>query len=325
MFNPGQQLPAAFLASRDRPAVVFINPSAGRGRGMANVRDLQEVFANRDLFAEFVFPGSAAELETGARQALSAGRKLLLAVGGDGTFQALANAVHGKDTVIGILPSGGGNDVAAALGLPPKNPIAAAHLILPATPWAMDVLRARTADERERLYLGGGGLGLDADAALHAGGAYRRLPGRLRYVAAALRALREFRPLRVRAEFPGTSLPHVEASVLLAAALNTPTYGAGVRLAPSAKPYDGLLTVALVQSLETSKIVGLLPRLLATGELPQNYVRSLNAHSVRLIPDRDCMFHGDGEVLGPAPVDIEVLPGALRVLAPPPGPPFAPA
>jgi len=39
-------------------------------------------------------------------------------MGGDGTFQALANAAFGAESLLGILPFGGGNDFAAALGLP---------------------------------------------------------------------------------------------------------------------------------------------------------------------------------------------------------------
>jgi len=37
---------------------------------------------------------------------------------------------------------------------------------------------------------------------------------------------------------------------------------------------------------------------------------------VKLTTSRPCMFHGDGEIIGPAPVDIEVVPRAVQVLAP---------
>jgi len=39
--------------------------------------------------------------------------------------------------------------------------------------------------------------------------------------------------------------------------------------------------------------------------------------SVRMCADRPCLFHGDGEILGPAPAEIQVIPEAVRVLAPP--------
>jgi len=45
-------------------------------------------------------------------------------------------------------------------------------------------------------------------------------------------------------------------------------------------------------------------------------VTRVSATRVRLSCDRECHFHGDGEVLGTAPVDIEVLPSAVRILAP---------
>jgi diacylglycerol kinase (ATP) len=131
-----------------------------------------------------------------------------------------------------------------------------------------------------------------------------------------LRAFREFEGLRVRAEFPGSNLPAMDAPVLLAGVLNTPTYGAGLRLAPSARIDDGLLTTLFVKHLSTSEVLAVLPRLLARGDLAESYVTRVSAPRVRLSADRDCLFHGDGEVLGPAPVEVDVLPKAVRMLAP---------
>src|SRR5258708_509222 len=175
---------------------------------------------------------------------------------------------------------------------------------------------ARTADGRERLYAGGGGVGLDADSARYSSGRYKRLPGRVRYLAAALHALSKFQPLHVRAEFPGSTLPDVDSPVLIAGALNTPSYGAGLRLAPNAQIDDGLLTALFVKNLSATEVLVAISRLLTRGGLPDSYVTRVNAKRVRLSCDRDCDFHGDGEVLGPAPVDIEVLPRAVRMLAP---------
>ena len=300
--------------SHEYPAAVFVNPRAGGGRARRCLPAIKRILVERSFPADFILTDSTDALESHARTAIQAGRRVLFAMGGDGTLQALVNVAHGRDVVLGILPTGGGNDFAAALRLP-KSPLAAAAAILSAKPRWLDVLCARTADGNRRLYVGGGGVGLDADAANYSG-AYAQLPGRLRYVAAALRALREFKPLRVRAEFPGSELPPMEAPALLAGVLNTPSYGAGLRLAPDARIDDGLLTTLLVRNLSASQVLGVVPRLLAHGDLPESYLTRVSAARVRLTTDRECLFHGDGEILGPAPVEIEVLHRAVRVLAP---------
>jgi diacylglycerol kinase (ATP) len=303
------------VISHEAPALVFVNPLAGAGRAGAYLLRVREVFDTQRIPAEFVLTESAADLESRARAAIADGQRLLLAMGGDGTFQGLANAAFGSGVLLGLLPAGGGNDFASALGLP-KDPVAAARAVLRGKPRSVDLIRARMDGGRERLYAGGGGVGLDVDAVQHAAGIYRRLPGRLRYVASALRALRDFTPLHVRAEFPGSELPPIEAKVLLAAALNTPTYGAGLRLAPDAQIDDGWLDLAFVEDLRALQVLALLPRLLKSGNLPDSHVKRTRVRRARLSADRPCFFPGDGEILGPAPVEIEVLPGAVRVLGP---------
>jgi YegS/Rv2252/BmrU family lipid kinase len=273
------------------------------------------VFEAASLHAEFIFIESAGDLESHALAAINGGQRLLLAFGGDGTFQALVNAAYGSDAILGVLPAGGGNDFAVALQLP-KDPVAAAQAFLRAQPRRVDLARARTADGRMRFYLGGGGLGVDAEAARYATGAFRRWPGRSRYIASALRAFCTSRAIGVRAEFPQSDLRPLEVNSLLAAALNTPTYGAGIRLAPDARLDDGWLDVVILEDLSVFQVLALLPRLVMSGELQTPHIKRLRVQAVKFTTDRQCMFHGDGEILGPTPVEIEVVPGAVRVLAP---------
>lgn len=303
------------LVSKDLPALVFVNPTAGRGRTHTYLPGIRDLFQSLNFSAQFVETGSASELESAARLAADQDHRLLLAMGGDGTFQALANGVFGRDVIIGILPTGGGNDFAAALGLP-CDPVSAAQIILKSKPRSVDLVRVCTADGRTRLYAGGGGIGLDAEAALLAGGPYRRFPSRLRYIASALRALSKHLPLKVRLEFPCEDLVPVESVSLLAGVLNTPTYGAGLRMAPDARIDDGLLHVVLLEDLSALSVLRLLPRLIGSGELRTPRMKRWKVKSVRICADRPCLFHGDGEILGPAPVEIEVVPRAVQVLAP---------
>ncbi len=270
------QVDFSSIASGEFPAIVFVNPAADGGRAGAHLPRIRNIFETHGLPAEFVLTKSAEELEAVAREKMRImkRRRLLLAMGGDGTFQGLANAAFGSDILLGILPAGGG------------------------------------------LYVGGGGVGLDAEAAAYASGAYRRFPGRLRYIAAALRALRGFAPLQVRAEFPESELPPIESKVLLAGVLNTPTYGAGLRLAPEAQISDGWIDAVFLDDLSFWGVLKLLPRLMRSGDLQTPQVKRIRAKRVKLTTGKPCMFHGDGEIIGPTPVEIEVVPHAVQLLAP---------
>lgn len=300
------------IVSRRTPALLLVNPEAGAGRALAFLPRIERYFTSQAFPYEVARTNSVEELESRARAAVSNGPRLLISAGGDGTFQAVANAVEGSKAVVGILPVGGGNDVAASAGMP-QDPVAAAGALLRRGIRTMDLLRACTADGRVRLYGGGGGIGLDAEAARYAGGRYRRLPGTLRYVASALAALRKFAPLEITAEFPGGEHATTKLSVLLAGVLNTPRYGAGLRLAPEARPDDGWLDPVLVGQLGLCELLDLLAKLARSGEVSSAQVTRLRARSVRLSANRPAMFHGDGEILGPAPVLIEVAVGAVRI------------
>jgi len=301
--------------SRHCPALVFVNTAAGGRRGNPFALRIENLFRELRFPAEFLVTKNAEELQSNVRQAIVNKRKLLLSMGGDGTFQGLVNAAFGEDVVLGILPTGGGNDFAVALGLP-GDPVIAARAVAGGQPRWVDLVRVNTADGRSRLYVGGGGVGLDAEAARYASGAFRRLPGRSRYIASALRALAGYVPLEVRIEFMEPALGPIEAKALLAGVLNTPTYGAGLRFAPEAEIDDGLLDVVLIEDLSRFGVLALLPRLIFTGELRTSRVRRWRAQRVRLTTHKPAMFHGDGEILGPTPVEIEVVPRAVQVLAP---------
>src|ERR1700752_2234064 len=97
--------------------VVFVNSGAGAGRAERNLRRVRAAFERIEIAAEFVATESAADLEARTRISIAHGVRLFFAMGGDGTVQALVNAIGTEQEVesgivIGIVPSGGGNDFA---------------------------------------------------------------------------------------------------------------------------------------------------------------------------------------------------------------------
>ena len=303
-----------FSDSSQIPDLILANPTAGGGRGREALPRLQAFASERRWNAEFRGAGSSGEFAQIAREEAATGRKRIFALGGDGTFQMLLNAVAGNTSVsIGALPAGGGNDLAAALGLP-ADPVRAAEMILAqgeAVP--LDAARVRAADGTERLYMGGGGVGLDAEAARFASGAYRKMRGRSRYLLSAIRALGSFGGIEVRVSLEGAEKSSLQGTALLLGILNTPSYGAGLRLAPEARMEDGRLDMLLLENLSALEIAGILPRLAVSGEIRTKRIQRHRITRVRIETEQPCAFHADGEIVGMTPVEVSVVPGAMRV------------
>ena len=301
------------------PATVFVNPSAGRGGAAGKVLEVREAFARQNYFVNIEESTSAESLRNSVRAAIGEGCGTLIAMGGDGTVQLVVNEAIAHQARVGIIPAGGGNDFAAALGIA-RNVEEAVGVIVRGECRAVDVARVRTTVGEDAvylgMYLGGGGMGLDAEAVRFASGKFSRWPGRLRYLASAIAALRGFKGVEIELTFPESDLPKIQRTVLLAAVLNTPTFGGGLRLAPEARVDDGMLDVVTIEMLSVPEVLALIPRLLLNGELKTQRVQRVRAAKVKLTTQRETWFQGDGELLGVSPVEIEVLPGALRVFAP---------
>jgi diacylglycerol kinase (ATP) len=294
--------------------LLLVNPAAGGGRTAASLPRLRQFAAGHGWNVEVRVTQSPADLVRRAQQAADEGLKRIFVLGGDGTFQLLVNAVASRAPVIlGVIPAGGGNDLAAALGLPP-DPIRAAELLLAGEVSELDLVRVRTSDGNQRLYTGGGGIGLDAEAARHANGAYRSLPGRSRYLFAAMRALLGFHPFGARIRITEGPAGFLECKVLLVGVLNTPSYGAGLYLAPEAKVDDGKLDVVILEALSFAEILALLPSFAFRGTLGTRKIRRFLAQHVTIETDVPSSFHGDGEFFGATPVEVSVVPKAVRVM-----------
>jgi diacylglycerol kinase (ATP) len=295
--------------------LVLVNPAAGGGRAAGILPSFQRFAQQQKWRVEFCVTAGREDLTAKARNAANQGYSRIFVLGGDGTFQDLLNALNDyPDVILGLLPAGGGNDLAAALGLSTDPFRAAAQLLAHGEACHMDAVRVRTSDGCERLYTGGGGVGIDAEASRYASGAYRNLRGRFRYLLSAFRALLGFHSITATISMGPGEPRYLKSTALLIAVLNTPSYGAGIYLAPQAKTTDGVLDLVILEDRSIFKTLRLLPSLWSKGQLNAEQVLRFHVTCARIETVRPCYFHGDGEILGTTPVEISVIPRAFRVL-----------
>ena len=140
------------------PAALFVNPSAGRGAAARMSANVAKAFAQRNYPIQITHAKSKEAFTDAVHAAIIRGCTTLIAMGGDGTLQLLARETLGRNLKIGVIPAGGGNDFAAALGIYDWHQAVAA--IISGKSRAVDLVRVAFADGTETFYLGGGGIGL---------------------------------------------------------------------------------------------------------------------------------------------------------------------
>ncbi|MFZ0885268.1 MAG: diacylglycerol kinase family protein [Candidatus Acidiferrales bacterium] len=292
--------------------LVIVNPSSGGGWALRAEPAVRSLLAERGRGAEFVRSKSAEDIRSLAAGAAAQGFRYAVALGGDGAFHHLIEGVRGTDAVAGFFPAGSGNDIARALGIP-CDPVRAADAFLRARPRAVDLVRVRFDDGRVAHYIGAGGMGLDAEAAHLANTRFKAWPGVTRYMAGMFTVFFREPLLELSAEIDGVAW---NGPALFAAVANSSSYGSGVRIAPDARMDDGLLDVAIVGDVSLLRLLEAMPVVLSSGDLrgfPE--VMRYRGRRISLRADRAAMVHGDGEELGVAPAEFEVVPGAVRVMA----------
>ncbi|MGB8541302.1 MAG: diacylglycerol kinase family protein [Candidatus Acidiferrales bacterium] len=293
--------------------LVIVNPTAGGGRALRAEASIAKLLQLRGHPADFVHSKSSADSRDQAEQGAREGYRYVVALGGDGAFHHLVEAVRGTETVAGFFPAGNGNDIAADLGIP-ADPLDAAEAFLKSAPRAIDLIRARFGDGRMAHYIGAGGMGLDAEAAHLANTKFRRSPGVMRYLAGAFWEFFQGGSIGLQAEIDGVAW---DGQVLFVAVANSTRYGSGIRIAPEAKMDDGWIDVALVQEIGLARLVDAIPIVLTSGDLrgfPE--LRRYRCRRIVLQTEHSVKVHGDGELLGETPVELTVLPQAVRVMTP---------
>lgn len=293
-------------------AVVIVNPVAGRGRAQRSLSAVANYFAQHDVQIEVAESRAPEDVRHQAESAADRGFQYVLALGGDGTFRQVVEGIRTKSALAGFLPAGNGNDIARALGIPP-DPVRAADAFLHSYPRPIDLVRVRSS-AGESFYACAGGVGLDAEAAHLANTRFRKMPGATRYLAGALWAFAAGRTaFQLDAQIDGVRW---SGRSILAVVANAPWYGSGLCIAPRARLDDGWLEVVLVRELPLARLLEAIPILLASGDLRFSEVERFRCRRAVLRTDRPMRVHGDGELLGESPVELEVVPHAVRVMTP---------
>ncbi|WP_030904529.1 diacylglycerol/lipid kinase family protein [Streptosporangium amethystogenes] len=284
---------------------VLVNPAARGGRSRGLLSPVLDRLRQGGREVSVILGDSAADALDRACTAVAEEPEALVAFGGDGLVHLALQAVAGSGVPLGVIPVGTGNDIAGALGIPLKAPLAAADTVLRG--------RVRTVDAakvgEEEWFAGVVACGFDSRVNERAN-QMTWPPGMAKYLVALAEELRSFRSIPFRIDLDGEI---VEREAMLVAVGNTRSYGAGMRVCPDAVPDDGLLDVTILGAVPRGEFLRAFPRVYRGSHASHPAVTMHRARRVRLEAP-GVIAYADGERVGPTPLTCEVVPGALAVL-----------
>ena len=295
-----------FLNSLNKQILFIINKFAGHGFDPKVEGKIIDQCANHGYECTIEFTQGKGHATLLAKEGIEKQFLKIIAVGGDGTVNEVAQAMIHQNIPMGIIPKGSGNGLSRHLGIPLHYSRALENALTGKT------VSVDTFLVNNRLSLNVSGVGFDGHIANMFGKDGKR--GLSGYAKLILKEFFSFHPFTLTISSTGTESKH---RVFITAFANSSQYGNNAKIAPLASVQDGKLDVMLIEKISPWQSISFLQKMLS-GNIHQSSlceyysVNELVCHTSKEMP-----YHIDGEASGYAQqFEIKVLPASLKLIIP---------
>ena len=291
---------------------LIVNPGAGNASDATeNLKLVTGYLRKNGLKADAVQAKPKEKATPLARQAVKDGYKLVIAMGGDGTVEAVMRGMVGSKVRLGIVPIGVENNIAKSLGIP-MNVGEACILIASDNTRKLDVGQVKTGKGKKFPFFEMVSLGFSADMLPDegAGSDGKDLAG-----------LQDNPPPSTQNETsPRVILTlddgnKIEVDTMLVMASNTSVFAKKYRVTPNDSLPDGFLDISVFQDFNKADLRGYYARMNDEGYSGKGKVQHYQAHKLKVSSLPKLKVMADGIEQGKGTVTIKIRPGALRVIA----------
>ena len=294
---------------------LIINPYSGKKKGNIIGEFVSKELKNSDIKVEsYITEKSEHAIEIVRDLNISEG-DAIVTVGGDGTFCEVISghmnrAAFDSKIPFGLIPAGTGNSQANDMEI--SDYMDASGRVISGRVRLMDVAETKFLDGDKKITryshnLVGWGLGVDSNILAEK----MRFLGPLRYDIGVLLSILRGKVRKAKCYIDGHL---IESDFVLLLIQNTCTGGDRLRLAPNAQIDDGKMDLGVIYHIGRLKILKLFNQLKAQGSHIWNpNVEFYRFKTLRIETEEPTSINIDGENLGTTPLEIKVLPSALKV------------
>ncbi len=289
----------------ERKKILFVvNPISG---GL-NKKQLPELIAknldSKIFQAELFYTSLKLNAKEITLKAIEEKFDIVIAAGGDGTMNQVAQCLIHTDIIMGILPLGSGNGLARHLHIPLKVNKAIAFIN------KLRYKRIDTIKINDQYSVNCIGTGFDAFVAYH----FSKLPkrGLQTYIATTLKHFKNYHRQHYHIDFDGKIFEDKAAIITFA---NSSQWGNNFYIASTADITDGKIDVTIIKHLNYRNILQLAYRLVSKTIHKSSQAITFKAEKIHFILDQNTPMHIDGEpMLVRDEFRIEIVPQSLNIL-----------
>jgi len=294
----------------DKIKVIF-SPAGGRLTWQGRLNKVKQVLQEAGLDYHLESSQKQGEAIALGRQAALEGWPIVVAAGGDGTINEVANGLiqaagEGEAGTLGIIPLGTANDLAYTLQLPQDINLACRRLAAGNTR-LLDVGQVNG-----RYFINNSAVGLEAAVTA----AYHRIlwvKGKYRYILAALHRIILTKPWQMSLSWNEGGY---EGPITLVSVGTGPRTGGSFLMTPQASPDDGLLDFVYGVGMSRWRIMWLLPKTFSGRHIDSPLAVYRQTQSLRISSSPPTPIQVDGEIIeeNATEINYRIIPGKLRVI-----------
>ena len=306
-----------------RTAVVY-NPNAGGGfvgRRWTRLEPELRAALGDVRFLATAGPGGG---EVRAREAVQAGVHTVLSLGGDGTHNEVINGILTTGAApgsisFGVLPAGTGGDFRRILSNS-GDLMEAARSIPSGQRCPVDAGRIEfgpAGAKQVRHFINICSFGVGGLACRMVNESSKFISGRVPFYVGTLRAILAYRPALVRLKVDGTDVGTFRVTNIAVA--NGRFFGGGMMIAPEARLSDGMFDVVVVEDVGLWDVIRFTSTIYRGRHVGLRGIHTFRGSHVEAEAlENDAYIDLDGEAPGLVPIDLKVVPGAVRLIQPRP-------
>ena len=286
--------------------VLLANPKSGTGKAAKYLELISEEFKKNHVQIVSILADSAEATSKKLQEVLSGQVDAVMAIGGDGAVHLAIQELALSNIPLYVLPCGTGNDFARTGGPLDLDVTRAVKRMLETSPVEIDL--GRTESEIGTRWFGQIlSTGFDSLVNERAN-RFSFVKGQIKYTIATLLELPLFRPYRYEMVTPGGTR---KIPAMLIAVANGASYGGGMLICPSADRRDGLFEVMVLHPVSKVELLKVFPKVFKGKHVSHPAVEFIKVAKLTL--ESNAIAYADGEKIGSLPINIEIVPKALRV------------